>query len=177
MGAGILRLAHSRDICQKQRTRDAILPHLYCYFLWFLSCSLESLSILVVPLHLALTEKYIHTIVDFAMKWQEAVVLKKNIEATMVAEALLDVFCRSGVPKEDWATEARSLHQVEETWKLLSVKGIKATPYSRKEMDFVSNLIEHWIHYGRPASKMSLGTVAVCLQSSLRFSLFWVGVR
>lgn len=43
--------------------------------------------------------RYILTVVDFATRYPEAVALK-GIETEMVAEALVDIFCRTGVPKE-----------------------------------------------------------------------------
>lgn len=43
--------------------------------------------------------RYILTLVDFATRYPEAVALK-GIDTEKVAEALIDIFCRIGVPKE-----------------------------------------------------------------------------
>jgi len=43
--------------------------------------------------------KYILTMMDYATRYPEAVPLK-DIQAKMVAEALLNMFTRVGVPKE-----------------------------------------------------------------------------
>ena len=43
--------------------------------------------------------QYVLTIVDYATRYPEAISLAK-IETEHVAEALLDVFCRVGFPKE-----------------------------------------------------------------------------
>ena len=43
--------------------------------------------------------RYILTVVDFETRYPEAIALPK-IETERVAEALLDVFCRVGFPKE-----------------------------------------------------------------------------
>ena len=43
--------------------------------------------------------RYILTLVDFATRYPEAVPLK-NIDTETVAEALVDIFSRLGVPKE-----------------------------------------------------------------------------
>lgn len=74
--------------------------------------------------------KYILTIVDLATRWPEAVPLK-NTEAATVAEALFDVFCRIGIPREvlsDRGTQFTS-GMMEETWKFPSVNGMRTTPY------------------------------------------------
>ena len=43
--------------------------------------------------------RYILTVVVYATRYPEAIALQ-NIETERVAEALLDVFCRVGFPKE-----------------------------------------------------------------------------
>ncbi|XP_037774265.1 uncharacterized protein LOC119570699 [Penaeus monodon] len=132
MGAEILRLARSCDICQKttDKGRNTAAP------LQPLPVISEPFSRVAVDIVGPITpcaddkSKYILTIVDFATRWPEAVALK-NIEAATVAEALFGVFCRIGIPREvlsDRGTQFTS-GMMEETWKLLSVKGMRTTPY------------------------------------------------
>ncbi|XP_047476454.1 uncharacterized protein LOC125030461 [Penaeus chinensis] len=132
MGAEILRLGRSCDICQKttDKGRNTAAP------LQPLPVISEPFSRVAVDIVGPITpcaddkSKYILTVVDFATRWPEAVALK-NIEAATVAEALFDMFCRIGIPKEvlsDRGTQFTS-GMMEETWKLLSVKGMRTTPY------------------------------------------------
>ncbi|XP_037789363.1 uncharacterized protein LOC119584788 [Penaeus monodon] len=132
MGAEILRLARSCDICQKttDKGRNTAAP------LQPLPVISEPFSRVAVDIVGPITpcaddkSKYILTIVDFATRWPEAVALK-NIEAATVAEALFGVFCRIGIPREvlsDRGTQFTS-GMMEETKKLLSVKGMRTTPY------------------------------------------------
>ncbi len=74
--------------------------------------------------------KYLLTCVDFSTRWPEAVPLK-NIEATTVAEALVGIFCRMGIPKEvlsDRGTQFTSA-MMDETFRILSVKDLNTTPW------------------------------------------------
>ena len=43
--------------------------------------------------------RYILTMVDYATRYPEAIPLK-NIDTETVAEALLDIYCRLGIPEE-----------------------------------------------------------------------------
>ncbi|XP_041375943.1 uncharacterized protein LOC121388603 [Gigantopelta aegis] len=87
---------------------------------------------LVGPLKPA-TEKgnrYILTLVDYATRYPEAVALK-GIEAERVAEALVDIFCRIGVPREmltDMGTQFTST-LMSEVSRLISLKQLTTTPY------------------------------------------------
>ena len=70
------------------------------------------------------------TLVDFASRYPEAVALK-GIEAERVAEALVDMFCRLGVPSEmltDMGTQFTS-ELMAETSRLLSFRQLTTTPY------------------------------------------------
>lgn len=74
--------------------------------------------------------RYILTLVDFASHYPEAVPLK-GIETEKVAEALIDIFCRIGVPKEmltDQGTQFTS-ELMAETSRLLSFRQLTTTPY------------------------------------------------
>lgn len=73
--------------------------------------------------------RYILTFVDFATRYPVAVALK-GIEIEQVADALLDIFCRLGVPKEmltDMGTQFTS-ELMGEVSRLLSIKQLNTTP-------------------------------------------------
>jgi hypothetical protein len=74
--------------------------------------------------------RYILTIVDYATRYPEAVALK-TIDSVTVAEALLGVWSRVGVPDKiltDQGTQFVS-QVMEEVNKLLSIKHLTTTPY------------------------------------------------
>ena len=74
--------------------------------------------------------KYILTIIDLATRYPEAVPLK-NIDTVTIAESLVEVFCRVGVPKEilsDRGTQFKSdlmckIHRI------LSIRAIFTSPH------------------------------------------------
>ena len=74
--------------------------------------------------------RYMLTLVDYATRYPEAVPLK-NIETKTVAEALLDMYSRLGIPQEvlsDLGTQFVS-KCMEEISRLLSIKRLTTTPY------------------------------------------------
>ena len=74
--------------------------------------------------------RYILTVVDYCTRYPEAVALK-SIDTETVAEALVDIFSRTGVPKEmlsDRGTQFTSELMVE-VCRLLSVKQLMTTAY------------------------------------------------
>ena len=87
---------------------------------------------IVGPIH-PVTDKgnrYILTLVDYATRYPEAIPLK-TIETERVAEALLDIFSRVGIPQEmlsDMGTQFTS-SLMKEVSRLISVKQITTTPY------------------------------------------------
>ena len=75
-------------------------------------------------------KRYILTVVDFATRYPEAVALK-GIEAETVAEALVSIFCRVGVPREmltDMGSQFTSSLMAEVS-RLVSLKQLTTTPY------------------------------------------------
>ncbi|KAK3891254.1 hypothetical protein Pcinc_004851 [Petrolisthes cinctipes] len=132
MGREIGRLLRSCDVCQKTCDRGRVKPA-PLKPLPLISESFERVAVDIVgPIIPRATDgaKYILTCVDFATRWPEAVPLR-DIEATTVAEALLDIFCRVGIPKQvlsDRGSQFTST-MMEELWRLLSVKGLRTTPY------------------------------------------------
>ena len=74
--------------------------------------------------------RYILTLVDYATRYPEAVPLKK-ITTEAVAEALLDIYSRVGIPEEvltDQGTQFMS-ECMQEVSRLFSIKGLTSTPY------------------------------------------------
>ena len=74
--------------------------------------------------------KYILTIIDLATRYPEAVPLK-NIDTVTIAESLVEVFCRVGVPKEilsDRGTQFKS-DLMCEIHRILSIRAIFTSPY------------------------------------------------
>ena len=74
--------------------------------------------------------RYILTVVDYCTRYPEAVPLK-SIETEVVAEGLVDIFSRTGIPKEmlsDRGTQFTS-DLMKEVCRLLSVKQLTTTPY------------------------------------------------
>ncbi|XP_047479903.1 uncharacterized protein K02A2.6-like [Penaeus chinensis] len=74
--------------------------------------------------------RYILTMIDYATRFPEAVCLK-NIDTVTIAESLVEIFSRVGIPKEilsDHGTQFRS-DLMAEIHRLLSVKALYTTPY------------------------------------------------
>lgn len=74
--------------------------------------------------------RYILTLVDYATRYPEAVALR-NIDTETVAEALVGMFSRVGIPKEiltDMGTQFTS-DLMKEVGRLLSLKQLTTTPY------------------------------------------------
>ena len=74
--------------------------------------------------------KYILTMMDYSTRYPQAVLLK-DIQAETVAEALVNMFTRVGVPKEILSDrESQFLSAVmKEMCRLLSLKQLVTTPY------------------------------------------------
>ena len=73
------------------------------------------------------------TIVDHSSRYPEAVPMK-NIQAETVAEAMIDVFSRVGLPEEilsDLGTQFTA-EVMKETCRLLQIKQMTTTPYNPK---------------------------------------------
>ena len=71
--------------------------------------------------------------VDFATRYPEAVALPK-IETERVADALLDVFCRVGFPKEILSDRGSQFtaDMMKEVCRLVCIKQIYKTPYNSR---------------------------------------------
>jgi len=81
------------------------------------------------------------TVVDFATRYPEAVALR-SISTTVVAEALVSIFARVGIPDEvlsDQGTQFIS-KLMKEVGRLLSIKQLTTTPYHPQ----CNGLVEHF---------------------------------
>ncbi|XP_042865110.1 uncharacterized protein LOC122248852 [Penaeus japonicus] len=132
MGQEIARLVRSCDICQKTSDRGRVKPA-PLKPMPLISEPFERVAVDIVgPIHPRASDgsKYILTLVDFSTRWPEAVPLK-NIDAVTVAEAMVEIFCRIGIPRKvlsDRGTQFTSA-MMEEVLRLLSIKGLRTTPY------------------------------------------------
>ena len=132
VGSDIARFVKSCDICQKTVDRGRIKPA-PLQPLPIIDQPFEKMAVDIVgPIEPRASDgsRYILTLVDFATRWPEAVPLK-NVETTTVAEAMVSVFCRVGVPKQvlsDRGTQFTS-GMMDEVLRLLSCKGLHTTPY------------------------------------------------
>lgn len=74
--------------------------------------------------------RYVLTLIDFATRYPDAVALPA-IDAVHIAEALIEIFSRIGLPKEIVTDQGASFTSelMNEVSRLLSVKMLKTTPY------------------------------------------------
>ena len=123
MGADIRDYCRSCDVCQRKSSKDRIKP----VPLQPLPVVTEPFSRVAVDLVGPLSplssegHRYILTLIDFATGYPEAIPLK---DVDSVAEALLTIFSRVGIPQEivsDRGTQFTS-HLMAELHKLLGVK-------------------------------------------------------
>jgi len=73
--------------------------------------------------------KYVLTLIDYATRYPEAVALK-NIDTITVAESLVEIFSRVGIPREilsDRGSQFKS-DLMSEIHRLLSVKALYTSP-------------------------------------------------
>ena len=83
--------------------------------------------------------QYILTLVDYATRYQEAVPLKK-ITTEAVAEELLDIYSRVGIPEEVLTDQGLQFMCMQEVSRLLSIKGLTSSPYH----PICNGLVERW---------------------------------
>ena len=132
MGQEVTRYVRSCDICQRTVDKGRIKPA-PLQPLPVIDSAFERVAVDIVgPIEPRASDgsRYILTLVDFATRWPEAIPLR-NIETTTVAEALVSVFCRVGVPKQilsDRGTQFTS-HMMQEVLRLLACQGLQTTPY------------------------------------------------
>ncbi|XP_054762005.2 uncharacterized protein LOC129268475 [Lytechinus pictus] len=132
MNSDIIRYVRSCDICQRTLARGRV-TKVPLGKMPIIEVPFERIAIDIVgPIH-PMTEnknRYILTIVDYATRYPEAIPLP-SIETERVAEALVSVFTRVGIPKEmltDQGTQFTS-DLMKEVSKLLSIRHFTTSPY------------------------------------------------
>ncbi|KAL7647143.1 UNVERIFIED_CONTAM: hypothetical protein RMT77_002401 [Armadillidium vulgare] len=128
----VSRFCHSCDICQKTVSKGSItktpVGRMPLIDIPFKRVAVD----LIGPIKPASEEghKYILTLVDYATRYPEAVSLK-SISTETVAEALVDMYSRLGVPEEvltDLGTQFTS-ECMKQVSKLLNIKQLSTSPY------------------------------------------------
>ena len=144
LGQDVIRFCRSYDVCQRTVKRGSVKK-----------VPLGSMPLIDTPFKRVLAVDivgpiaspseaghwYILTLVDYATRYPEAVQLKK-ITTEAVAEALLYIYSRVGIPEEvltDQGTEFMS-ECMQEVSRLLSIKGLTSTPYH----PICNGLVERW---------------------------------
>ena len=128
----VTRYCKSCDVCQKTVNKGSV-PKVPLEKMPLIDKPFKRVAIdLVGPIGPPSEDghRYILTLVDFATRYPEAVPLK-NIDTETVAEALVDIFSRLGVPEEilsDLGTQFVS-EGMKEVTRLLSIKQLTTTPY------------------------------------------------
>ena len=128
----VTRFCKSCDVCQKTVNKGSV-PKVPLEKMLLIDKPFKRVAIdLVGPIGPPSEDghRYILTLVDFATRYPEAVPLK-NIDTETVAEALVDIFSRLGVPEEilsDLGTQFVS-ECMKEVTRLLSIKQLTTTPY------------------------------------------------
>ncbi|KAL9963057.1 hypothetical protein ACROYT_G032222 [Oculina patagonica] len=128
----VTRHCKSCDVCQKTVPKGSV-PKVPLEKMPIIDKPFKRVAIdLIGPISPPSEEghRYILTLVDYATRYPEAVPLK-NIDTETVAEALVDIFSRLGVPEEilsDLGTQFVS-ECMKEVMRLLSIKQLTTTPY------------------------------------------------
>ncbi|XP_071949807.1 uncharacterized protein [Antedon mediterranea] len=130
--ADITRYCRSCDICQRtvEKGRVAKVP---LGNMPLIEAPFERIAVDIVgPIHPISKNRnrYILTIIDFATRYPEAIALP-SIEAERVAEGLVKVFSRIGIPKEMLTDQGSQFTSevMKQVCKLLSIKQMMTSPY------------------------------------------------
>ncbi|XP_072019480.1 uncharacterized protein [Amphiura filiformis] len=132
MGADIRRYCQSCDICQRTIPKGRV-TKVPLGEMPIIDTPFERVAVDIVGPIKPITDRghrYILVLIDYATRYPEAVPLK-SIEAEVVAEELLVMFTRLGVPKQiltDQGTQFTS-NVMKELNRLLSIKPLVTTPY------------------------------------------------
>ena len=139
----VIRFCRSCDVCQRTVKRGSVrkvpLGSMPLIDTPFKRVAVDIVGPIAPPSEAG--HRYILTLVDYATRYPEAVPLKK-ITTEAVAEALLDIYSRVGIPEEvltDQGTQFMS-ECMQEVSRLLSIKGLTSTPYH----PICNGLIERW---------------------------------
>ena len=132
VSSDVTRFCQSCDICQRTIPRGRV-PRVPLGKMPVIDVPFKRVAVdLVGPIHpiTARKNRYILTVVDCATRYPEAVALP-NIETVTVAEALVDIFARVGVPSEILSDQGAQFTSslMREVSRLLSLKQLTTTPY------------------------------------------------
>ncbi|XP_062588249.1 uncharacterized protein LOC134249909 [Saccostrea cucullata] len=128
----VKRFCHPCDICQRTVHKGRVTRHPLQKMTLIDEVFKRVAVDIVGPIH-PVTDKgnrYILTLIDFASRYPEAIPLA-SIETERVAEGLLEIFSRMGIPDEilsDMGSQFKSA-LMREVSRLLSVRQIITTPY------------------------------------------------
>ena len=139
----IIRFCRSCEVCQRTVKRGSVkkvpLGSMPLITTPFKRVAVDIVGPIAPPSEAG--HQYILTLVDYTTRYPEAVPLKK-ITTEAVAEALLDIYSRVGIPEEvltDQGTPFMS-ECMQEVSRLLSIKGLTSTPYH----PICNGLVERW---------------------------------
>ena len=139
----VIRFCRSCDVCQRTVKRGSVkkvpLGSMPLIDTPFKRVAVDIVGPIAPPSEAG--HRYILTLVDYATRYPEAVPLKK-ITTEAVAEALLDIYSRVGIPEEvltDQGTQFMS-ECMQEVSRLLGIKGLTSTPYH----PICNGLVERW---------------------------------
>ncbi|KAK3883863.1 hypothetical protein Pcinc_011831 [Petrolisthes cinctipes] len=132
MSSEIVRFCRSSDACQRTVDKGRI-PKAKLGSMPIIDESFQRIAVDIVgPLEPRASDgsRYILAIVVYATRYPEAVTLK-SCDTVSVAEALLSVFSRVGMPREVLSDRGAQFtsEMMKEFLRLLSVKGLTTTPY------------------------------------------------
>ena len=128
----ITRYCRSCDVCQKTLSKGKVTKVLLMK-MPLIDTPFKRVAVDIVgPIHPMPDRhnRYILTIVDYATRYPEAIPLK-SVTTVEVAEAMVDMFSRLGVPEEILSDQgAQFMSEVmQEVSRMLSVKRLVSTPY------------------------------------------------
>ena len=132
IGAEIARYCRSCDICQRTIAKGRV-PKAELGVMPIIDTPFDRVAVdLIGPIE-PMSERghrYILTVVDFATRYPEAVALK-NITTETVAEALVEIYSRVGIPKEVLSDQGSQFvsSMMKEVSRILSVKQLVTSPY------------------------------------------------
>ena len=132
LGADVRRFCRSCDVCQRTVNKGSVgkapLGRMPLIDRPFHRVAVD----LIGPIHPASEEghRYILTLVDYATRYPEAVPLK-TCTAEVVAEALIDLYSRLGIPDEILTDLGRQFVSscMQEVSNLLNIRQLTTTPY------------------------------------------------
>ena len=132
IGADIRRYVQSCDICQRTTPKGRV-TKIPLGDMPIIDTPFERVAVdLVGPIKPASERghRYILVLVDYATRYPEAIPLK-SIEAEVVAEALLEMYSRLGIPKQVLTDRGSQFMSgvMQEVSRLMSIRPLATTPY------------------------------------------------